>query len=65
MLLKTNKRVHAGNLGYDDKDSSSYSWDNTVPNYNEPRAEDSIVIWDGETSIGASVIEKIKIGTQK
>ena len=65
LLLKTEKRVHAGNLGYDDKDSSSYSWDNTVPNHNEPSAGDRIVIWDGETSLGTSVIERIKTGVDK
>ena len=65
LLLKSEKRVHAGNLGYDDQDSSSYTWDDTVPKCNQPKPGDNIVIWDGNTSLGSSVIEKIKTGTKE
>lgn len=59
MLAKADRRQHAGNLGYEDHPSFSYSWDDTVAHYDDPRPGDAIVIWDGATLIGASVVEKI------
>ena len=61
LLLKTENRVHAGNLGYEDETDSSYRWDSTVPNSDKPKRGDKILIWNGETSIGSSVIEKIVV----
>ena len=65
LLLKSGRRSHAGNLGYNDQDSSFYSWDNTVANHEGPSPGDGILIWDSETSLGASVIEKIKTRTKE
>jgi hypothetical protein len=65
LLLKTEGREYAGNLGYNDLDSSFYSWDDTVPNYAKPSPGDGIVIWDSKTSLGASIIRKIEHDTDK
>ena len=59
MIAKGERRQHGGNLGYEDLPSSSYSWDNTVANFASPVPGEGIVIWDGDTLLGASVIEKI------
>ncbi len=59
MLVRKNNRVHGGNLGYDDDESSYYSWDNTVPSFAKPKAGDKIILWDSKALLGASVIEKI------
>jgi hypothetical protein len=63
LMLAKDTRQHGGNLGYDDKASEYYSWDSTVPNHAEPKANQGMVIWDGETLIGASVIQEIEIGS--
>ena len=66
MLAKSGKRQHGGNLGYDDIPAESYVWDETVPNHSKPKRGDRIVIWDGDWSIGTSVIESItKAATEK
>ncbi|MGN9791368.1 HNH endonuclease [Streptomyces sp. OZ13] len=49
--------------GYDDNSSSHYSWDSRVPNSTAVRVGDEIVLWDGNTSLGLSVIEDIETGT--
>lgn len=54
------KRVGAG---YDDNSSSHYSWDSRVPNSAAVQVGDEIVLWDGNTSLGLSVIEEIEVGT--
>jgi hypothetical protein len=64
-MLTKEVRQHGGNLGYDDSAAEYYSWDDTVPNYAEPKIKDKIVIWDGETLIGSSVIQDIKIGSSE
>ena len=58
------RRQHGGNVGYEDLPSSSYSWDNTVANFASPVPGEGIVIWDGDTLLGASVIEKIIEGRE-
>ncbi|MFJ4092282.1 HNH endonuclease [Kitasatospora sp. NPDC089913] len=50
------KRVGSG---YDDSGPSHYSWDSRVPNAGHVQVGDEIVLWDGQTSIGMSVIEDI------
>ena len=56
MLAKGDNRQHAGNLGYEDEPSSHYIWDSTVANHGHPKIGDGIVLWDGSTLLGASVI---------
>ena len=65
LMLTKDKRQHGGNLGYDDSASEYYSWDSTVPNHEGPAPEDKIVIWDGDTLLGASVIEHITVADEK
>lgn len=65
LMLTKEMRQHGGNLGYDDSASEYYSWDSTVPNHSEPKINDKIVIWDGETLLGSSVIQDIQIGSSK
>ena len=64
-MLTKEVRQHGGNLGYDDRAAEYYSWDNTVPNYAEPKINDKIVIWDGKTLIGSSIIQDIKIDSSE
>jgi len=61
LMLTKETRQHSGNLGYDDSSAEHYSWDNTVPNHLKPKVHDKIVIWDGKTLIGASVIQNIVV----
>ncbi|MDH6607310.1 hypothetical protein M2164_002945 [Streptomyces sp. SAI-208] len=49
--------------GYDDNPSTHYSWDSRVPNAAHVQVGDTIVLWDGETLLGLSVIEDIATGT--
>lgn len=49
--------------GYDDDPGSHYSWDSTVPNREKVRAGDALVLWDSQTLLGASVIERIETGS--
>lgn len=49
--------------GYDDNPSTHYSWDSRVPNAAHVQVGDTIVLWDGETSLGLSVIEDIATGS--
>jgi hypothetical protein len=60
MLTKEKPSIFSG--GYDDNPSQYYSWDNTVPNHKSPRKGDAIVIWNGKSLIGASVIDEISHG---
>ncbi len=46
--------------GYKDDLTTSYSWDNRVPNGSHLAIGDVIVLWDGTKSLGASVISQIK-----
>ncbi|MFF3257076.1 HNH endonuclease [Actinacidiphila glaucinigra] len=48
--------------GYDDDLSSHYSWDSRVPNAARVKVGDVIVLWDGKTLLGMSVIEDIETG---
>ncbi|MFF2020881.1 HNH endonuclease [Streptomyces sp. NPDC058171] len=59
-LGKDPKRVGGG---YDDNSATHYSWDSRVPNATGVQVGDRIVLWDGETSLGLSVIETIETGT--
>ena len=52
LMLTKDKRQHGGNLGYEDIAGEYYSWDSTVPNHKEPKKNEWIVIWDGETLLG-------------
>jgi len=54
-------RQHGCNDGYDDEPSSSYTWDDTVPNHGNLRVGDRIAIWDKHTLLGASTIEEILV----
>jgi hypothetical protein len=65
LMLAKETRQHGGNLGYDDSAAEYYSWDSTVPNHSEPKIHDKIVIWDGETLVGTSVIQGIDVGSSK
>lgn len=65
LMLTKEVRQHGGNLGYDDRAAEYYSWDNTVPNHAEPKINDKIVIWDGKTLIGSSIIQDIKIDSSE
>ncbi|MFJ9768622.1 HNH endonuclease signature motif containing protein [Streptomyces erythrochromogenes] len=49
--------------GYDDHPSTHYSWNSRVPNSATVAIGDTIVLWDGKTLLGLSVIEDIKTGT--
>ncbi|MGW2490263.1 HNH endonuclease [Streptomyces sp. NPDC001606] len=49
--------------GYDDNPSTHYSWDSRVPNAARVQVGDTIVLWDGDTSLGLSVIEDITTGS--
>ncbi|MFF4246114.1 HNH endonuclease [Streptomyces sp. NPDC001822] len=49
--------------GYDDSPSTHYSWDSKVPNHAYVRVGDTIVLWDGDTLLGLSVIEDVATGT--
>ncbi|MEU3060204.1 HNH endonuclease [Streptomyces subrutilus] len=49
--------------GYDDHPSTHYSWNSRVPNSATVAVGDTIVLWDGKTLLGLSVIEDIKTGT--
>ncbi|NIY66559.1 HNH endonuclease [Streptomyces malaysiensis] len=61
MYLGSNpKRVGAG---YDDNPSTHYSWDDKVPNATHVQVGDTIVLWDGATLLGLSVIEAIETGS--
>lgn len=61
LLLAKENRQHGGNLGYDDNAAEYYSWDSTVPNHSEVKVGDRVAIWDGETLLGASAIQKIDV----
>lgn len=62
-LAVTGRRQHGGNDGYADEPSSSYRWDDTVPNHRQVRVGDRIVLWDKSALIGASIIDHIEIGS--
>ncbi|MGX8907419.1 HNH endonuclease [Streptomyces netropsis] len=49
--------------GYDDNPSTHYSWDSRVPNAAHVQIGDTIVLWDGDTLLGLSVIEDIMTGS--
>ncbi|MET4640982.1 hypothetical protein ABID95_000682 [Streptomyces atratus] len=49
--------------GYDDHRSTHYSWNSRVPNAAHVQIGDTIVLWDGNTLLGLSVIEDIQTGT--
>ncbi|MGW2161637.1 HNH endonuclease signature motif containing protein [Nonomuraea sp. NPDC001699] len=49
--------------GYDDNPSTHYSWDSRVNNASQVMVGDTIVLWDGKTLLGLSVIEDIAIGS--
>ncbi|MEE1787722.1 HNH endonuclease signature motif containing protein [Streptomyces sp. SP17BM10] len=49
--------------GYDDYSASHYSWDERVPNAEKVKVGDEIVLWNGQTLLGMSVIESIEVGS--
>ncbi|MFD8071892.1 HNH endonuclease [Streptomyces sp. NPDC059718] len=51
-------RARSGEL-YDDVLGVHYSWDSTVPNHGTVAVGDVIVMWNGDTLLGVSVLEKI------
>jgi predicted RNA-binding Zn-ribbon protein involved in translation (DUF1610 family) len=64
LMLTTEQRIRQSNDGYDDDPASHYSWDSTVPHRDHVQVSDVIVLWDGRTILGASVIERIDQGQQ-
>jgi len=60
LLLKSEDRVFAGNLGYEDVAERFYSWDSRVPNHEKLQPGDKIVLWNGKYSLGVSSIESIE-----
>jgi len=65
LLLAKEKRQHGGNEGYEDLPSSSYVWDDTVSHHADLSEGDQILLWDGETLLGVSVIDRIHVGSDK
>lgn len=59
LLAVGDDRQHGGNLGYDDKPASYYTWDSTVQNSESLLPGDIIALWDKEKLLGISVIEQI------
>ncbi|MER6461135.1 HNH endonuclease, partial [Streptomyces sp. NPDC001228] len=49
--------------GYDDNPSTHFSWDSRVPNATQVQVGDTVVLWDGNTLLGLSVIEGITTGS--
>ena len=64
VLAVGSDRQHGGNDGYDDSETSYYSWDSTVGNYSRLAEGDVIVLWDKRSLLGASVIERITHGAE-
>jgi ribosomal protein L37AE/L43A len=62
MIAVGDDRQHGGNDGYDDDADVHYSWDSTVANHAAVSTGDQVVLWNKHQSLGASVIEEIKIG---
>ena len=62
LLLTKTTRQHGGNEGYDDKRSSYYSWNNTVPNHDKPKEGDKVAVWDGNQLLGTATIQNIDYG---
>jgi hypothetical protein len=60
MLAVGSDRQHGGNDGYDDRPSTHYSWDETVPNHAAVQVGDAVVLWDKHSLLGASVVESIE-----
>src|SRR5689334_8841322 len=63
VLAAGDDRQHGGNDGYADEPSTTYTWDDTVPNHAALEPGDALAIWDKRGLIGASVIERIDTGT--
>lgn len=59
LLAVSGDRAFGSNDGYDDEPETHYRWDDTVPNHSRINVGDTVVLWDKQASIGASVIEKI------
>ena len=64
LLLTKEERQHGGNEGYEDLPSSAYIWDNTVSHHADLGEGDQIVLWDGKTLLGVSVIDRIHIHSE-
>ena len=62
LMITTENPVLLG-AGYDDDAARYYSWDNTVPLHASPSVGDSIVLWDKNFLLGASVIDEIAKGS--
>lgn len=62
-LAVSGVRQHGGNDGYEDDPAVEYRWDNRVPHHASIRVGDAIVMWDKVSLLGASIIEKIAIGS--
>lgn len=63
MMAVSGDRAHAGNEGYADLPSDYYSWDDTVVRFDQPKPGDQIALWDKETLLGVSIIDRIDEGT--
>ena len=64
LMITTEDPILLG-AGYDDDTARYYSWDNTVPLHASPSVGDSIVLWDKNFLLGASVIDEIATGNVK
>jgi ribosomal protein L37AE/L43A len=60
--VEENEASYAGNDGYDDLPSVSYSWDSQVPNCGRLQVGDFIALWNAKSALlGTSIIEKIEV----
>jgi hypothetical protein len=65
LALVVTGRDRRGSERYDDDPASHYSWDSTVPNRQAVRPGHVLVLWDSDSLLGASVIERIDSGTRE
>ncbi|WP_104195830.1 HNH endonuclease signature motif containing protein [Cryobacterium sp. M15] len=63
LLTVGDRRQHGGNDGYADELGVGYRWDSTVPHHADIKPGDAVIFWDKNSSLGASIIEEIKVGT--
>lgn len=64
LLSVGEERQHGGNDGYDDDPSTIYRWDSTVAHHADVQPGDVVVLWDKNSSLGASVVDAIATGAR-
>jgi hypothetical protein len=65
LALVVTGRDRRGGERYDDDPASHYSWDSTVPNRDAVQPGHVLVLWDSDSLLGASVIERLDSGTRE